>query len=380
MKRSRSQGPDGYIGAMAVPKRMWGLWDIHEMGYIIYALTSDYHYFGQRRSLDAARKAADYILARWRKKPADWPEKYHWATSVALTGVERTLLALYREMRRPPISRFLRPRAGPARLATASSSAAANRSKAIPIPISSAAWRNWSCTASCRTKSCCGSAGAAVHFLTAQDGMTITGAAGVYEIWTDDQDGHGALGETCSTAYQLRLYDSLLRMEGNPRYGDLIERTIYNALFAAQSPDGRRIRYFVPMEGQRQYFPEDNYCCPGNYRRIVADLADDGLLPRRRPGWPSISTRRPKPRCAQGRRIAQGAAGDRLSHFGPRRDPAGSVPAGQLSRCNCGFRGGAKKLAWLSTEALEKPISAGEFLAIEREWSPGDRVTLEMPM
>ena len=34
----KTQGPDGYIGAMAVPNRMWGLWDIHEMGYIIYAL------------------------------------------------------------------------------------------------------------------------------------------------------------------------------------------------------------------------------------------------------------------------------------------------------------------------------------------------------
>ncbi len=62
----KMQEPDGYIGMMAAPDRMWGLWDIHEMGYIIFALTSDYHYFGEKRSLDAARKAADYILGAGR--------------------------------------------------------------------------------------------------------------------------------------------------------------------------------------------------------------------------------------------------------------------------------------------------------------------------
>lgn len=153
------QEPDGYIGTMAAPNRMWGLWDIHEMGYIIYALTSDYHYFGQQRSVAAARKAADYILGRWAKKPAEWPEKYHWATSVALTGFERTLLASIGKRAIPAIS-ISASVSGPCPTGRpASSSAAANRSKAIPIPISSAAWRNWSSTASSRTSGCCGSAG-----------------------------------------------------------------------------------------------------------------------------------------------------------------------------------------------------------------------------
>ena len=55
-----SQKPDGYIGMMAKPGRMWTLWDIHEMSYIILSLTNDYHYFGEQTSLEAARKAADY--------------------------------------------------------------------------------------------------------------------------------------------------------------------------------------------------------------------------------------------------------------------------------------------------------------------------------
>jgi hypothetical protein len=51
-----------------------------------------------------------------------------------------------------------------------------------------------------------------------------------------------------------------------------MERAIYNALFAAQSPDGRRIRYYTPFDGPRSYYGVDTYCCPNNFRRIVAEL------------------------------------------------------------------------------------------------------------
>ncbi len=93
----KTQEPDGYIGMMAPAGRISGMWDIHEMGYLIYALTSDYHYFGEKRSLDAARKLADYILQRWSTLPADWPQRTHVATHVSVTGIERTLLTLYHE-------------------------------------------------------------------------------------------------------------------------------------------------------------------------------------------------------------------------------------------------------------------------------------------
>jgi DUF1680 family protein len=374
------QEPDGYIGAMAAPNRMWGLWDIHEMGYIIYALTSDYHYFGQQRSLAAARKAADYILGRWAQKPADWPEKYHWATSVALTGVERTLLALYRESGdRRYLDFCVRDRALP----DWQTGIVIGRREPLEGHSYSYLVRCLAQLELCRIqpdeKLLRLSRGAA-HFLTAQDGMTITGAAGVFEIWTDDQDGHGALGETCSTAYQLRLYDSLLRLEGNPRYGDLIERTIYNALFAAQSPDGRRIRYFVPMEGERKYYPEDNYCCPGNYRRIVADLptmvyyrAGSGLAVNlytpsettvTLDGGLKLKARQETDYPTSGRVVI------RLDPSQPATFPLQLRIPRWCQQASVAVNG----------KRWEKPIVAGQFLSIERHWGPGDRVTLDLPM
>lgn len=103
-------------------------------------------------------------------------------------------------------------------------------------------------------------------------GMLVTGSCSEGEHFTYDQNGRGAIGESCVTAYVLRWMDSLMRLEGDMRYGDLLERTIYNALLAANSPDGRWIRYFTPFTGDRQYDPRDFFCCCGNYRRAVAEL------------------------------------------------------------------------------------------------------------
>jgi hypothetical protein len=104
-------------------------------------------------------------------------------------------------------------------------------------------------------------------------GLLVTGSTSQGEHFTYNQDGSGNVEESCVTAYLLRWIDSLMRLEGDMRYGDLMERTIYNALFGAQSPDGRRICYFTPFTGKRQFQQHDTFCCNGNFRRAVAELS-----------------------------------------------------------------------------------------------------------
>jgi hypothetical protein len=103
-------------------------------------------------------------------------------------------------------------------------------------------------------------------------GLLVTGSTSQGEHFTYNQDGSGMVEESCVTAYLLRWIDSLMRMEGDMRYGDVMERAIYNALFGAQAPDGRRICYFTPFTGRRQFQGIDTFCCNGNFRRAVAEL------------------------------------------------------------------------------------------------------------
>ena len=105
-------------------------------------------------------------------------------------------------------------------------------------------------------------------------GLFIIGSASDGEQFSYTQNGRGDTSESCVTAYLIRWLDSLMRLDGDLRYGDIMERSIYNALFAAQDPAGRRLRYFTPFEGPREYFGIDGFCCPGNYRRIVAELPE----------------------------------------------------------------------------------------------------------
>ncbi len=267
-----SQEPDGYIGMLAADHRMRGMWDVHEMAYLIYALAADYQYFEEQQSLTSARKAADYILDHWADLSADWDEQTGIATHVSVTGLERAMLTLHRlRGDRRYLDFCLQQRALPAW----DLGIVIGRRPLIEGHIYAYLCR---CLAQLELyrdmpdERLLSPTHRAIDFLTQGDGMTITGGCGQWEIWTDDQDGRGELGETCATAYQLRVYDNLLRLKGDSYYGDLMERTIYNALFAAQSPDGRQIRYYSPFEGPRVYHPGDTYCCPCNYRRIIAEL------------------------------------------------------------------------------------------------------------
>jgi uncharacterized protein len=270
-----AQERDGYLGYFNRPARMKTLWDIHDMGYLICGLVSDHHYFGETRSLEAAKKIADHLLAHWSDVPTDWPSRVGVTTDMGCTGLERALLALARETGDMRYRDFCVNERGLARwnlgivvgrrpLIEGHSYAYISRCVAQWDLFRMQNANDPALLSQCRK---------VWDFMVRGEGMAITGGCGQWECWTNDQDGRGALGETCSTAYQLRLMDQLQRLGPRSSHpGDLMERTIYNALFAAQSPDGRRIRYYVPFEGRRVYFDPDTYCCPGNFRRIMGEL------------------------------------------------------------------------------------------------------------
>jgi uncharacterized protein len=383
----RAQDADGYLGIMAPQLRVVRVWDACEMGYIILGLTADYQYFGEKRALQAARKIADYLVRRWSTPPADWP-KLDLNSSI---GLEYAMLVLYRETgdRRYLgfcIEKRLLPQWGPD-----------VASRQGPPLTSHAYGYTGICLAQLAlhhiqpSERLLAPTRQEIIFLTAQDGLMITGVTGQKEAFVATQDGRGACGETCATAYLIRLYDNLLRMEGDSRYGDLMERTIYNGLFAAQSRDGRRLRYFTPLEGPRSYFysaldgsgryrPCDTYCCPCNYRRVIAELptmvyyrAGTGLAVNlytpseatvHLEGGPLLKVRQETDYPSGGRVLL-------------RFDPAKPVSFPLQLRI--------PRWCWDATvtvngRRLRSQITAGAFLTIERQWKSGDSVSLDMPM
>ena len=367
------QQPDGYIGIMAPERRLTSLWDIHEMGYLIYGLLSDYEFFGEQRSLQAARSLGDYIVAHWPALPENWGSSTGVATSVAVTGLERSLLRLNRQTGEEKFLDFcVRTRALP------------QWDPAIVIgrrPLIEGHIYAYLCRSLAQLElysirpdeSLLQPTRQAIKFMTERDGMAITGGCGQWEIWTEDQDVRGELGETCATAYQLRVFDQLLRMTGDAKLGDLMERTLYNALFAAQSPDGAQIRYYAPLEGPRAYFELQNYCCPANYRRIIAELRRHGLLPGRQ-GSHRQSLYAVAGRVTAGnRRDREDHARDRLPQFGKCAGYVSRRSNLRSSRCGCESRPGVRRRECGSTTkpGADRP-EAGSSPVVERTWKDGD--------
>ena len=78
--------------------------------------------------------------------------------------------------------------------------------------------------------------------------------------------------ETCVTVYWMRLCHQLLRLTGEVKYADELEKSLYNAIFGALKPDGHFFEYFPRFNGERN--PKVNYsfnikgfdlsCCTAN--------------------------------------------------------------------------------------------------------------------
>lgn len=376
------QEEDGYLGMFPPDKRMWTLWDVHEMAYLITGLVSEYEFFGNETALAAARRIADYIIDAWTRNPQGDPSEGITTVFMAHTGLETALLALTDATHDGRYRDFC----------------VKNRRLAQwDTPIVLGRWGRIAGHAYAYLNRCLAQLRLYEHnpdeelllqsrrvidFITRENGMVITGACGDHECWHNTQAGTHNLGETCASAYMIRLCNQLTQMKSEARYGDLMERVIYNTLFAAQSPNGRRIRYYTPFDGPRAYFARDCYCCPNNYRRILADLpgmiyyagtngivvnlyaASTATIPVKKVGPVTIrqETRYP----TDGRVVI---------HVDPPKPATFTLTC----RVPAWVRRMYRQIGSGPIEGLQ-PGSRSHYTALQRRWSPGDTLTLNMDM
>ncbi len=270
----QTRSTDGYIGAFKPEpggRQNHRNWALHEQEYLLLGLTRHALVTGNARSLQLARELGDYVIGTFGKDPK--PEE------ICTAGLPEAFLLLYRATGDERYLKF----------------AAEVRHGNSKAEVQCASLLDW--------KQTFNSGAAHVYVMLARcyaqtelyrimkrpsllemsvymrhellrtgGGLNVVGSASDGEWFSYTQNGAGMIGESCVTAYLLRWLESLMRLEGDLRYGDIMERTVYNALFAAQDPEGRKIRYFTPFTGPRVYFDQDGFCCPGNFRRIMAEL------------------------------------------------------------------------------------------------------------
>jgi len=277
----RNQLPDGYTGFFCPEARLGKLWDIHEMGFVIQGLVADWELFGNRAALEAARRNVDYIIDRWGTMPENWELKYITDRETTL-GFGYGVARLYAATKEKKYLDFLRNERA---LDDWNDPIVVGRDKMIygqaygylGTCLEQLELYSWN-----PDERYLRTSRRALDFMLHGNGLLIDGTGGIAECWTNDQDGEGCVGETCMIAFQLFFYDELIRLGvGDPSLlGDLMERAVYNALFAAQSRDGRQLRYYTPLNGVRKFWKDDLYCCPNNFRRGMGRLPEYVFYPQ----------------------------------------------------------------------------------------------------
>lgn len=375
-----NQLPDGYTGCFEPGSRLGKLWDIHEMGFIIQGLVSDWELFGNRAALDAARRNVDYIVGKWGSMPDNWELKYITDRETTL-GFGYGVARLYANTRDERYRRFLLNERS---LGDWNDPIVIGRDKMIygqaygylGTCLEQLELYSWDPRPEyLRTSR------RAMDFMVHGDGLLIDGTGGIAECWTNDQDGEGCVGETCMVAFQLLFYDELLRLGlGDASLvGDMMERAVYNALFAAQSRDGRRLRYYTPLNGVRKFWPNDLYCCPNNFRRAVSRLPEYVFYTRENSISANLYTE-----CTASLDVGSAKVSVREETdypksgrvkftFDPERETAFSFKVRVPRWCR-------RPKVTVNGDVVTYKYRPGQMLGIPRVWRKGDVVELDFPM
>lgn len=98
---------------------------------------------------------------------------------------------------------------------------------------------------------------------------------------------HNNFETPCGTYAQLKLSRYLLQLTRDGRYGDAMERVIYNSMFGALplQPDGHTFYYSdLNLSAKRVYSTHRFPCCGGTYTQVAADYGINNYLLDPEPG------------------------------------------------------------------------------------------------
>lgn len=282
-----TQEPDGYLGTY-LPAERWNNWDVWAHKYNLTALLNYYAYTGDESALDACRKMGDLLVRIFGEGRRDIIEG-DWHFGMANSSVLGAVVDLYRVTGKAQyldLARYIvrawehekGPKIVSTLLATGSVRKVAN-GKAYEMMSSITGLVDLYRMTGDR------------QYLTpveiawddiVRNRLYLTGTASWDEVFrddgwlrADDKDADAGVGEGCVTVTWMQLNLQLLRLTGEPKYAAQLERSIYNALTAAQHPETCLICYFVPLDGYKRYGAVSHgvpgvSCCTSSIPRGIA--------------------------------------------------------------------------------------------------------------
>ncbi len=277
-----AQEADGYLGTY-LPDQRFGLhegadWDVWSHKYCLIGLLTYHQYTGAAAALQASRKAADLLIATFPARRSILAAGTH--EGMAATSVLEPVVLLYRLSGDARYLRFAHyiveawdePR-GPGivksllqgRPVTQVSNGKAYEMLSNLVGLCELA----RVTGERRLIRAVRKAWQDV----VDKRLYVTGSSSQFEHFQPDHDMRDTVyrhvGETCVTTTWIQFNLALLQLTGEARFGDELERSLYNHLSAAQHPAGEDWCYFTALEGRKQY-DKGITCCHSSGPRGLA--------------------------------------------------------------------------------------------------------------
>ena len=276
-----TQLPDGYLGTYADDQR-WTSWDVWSHKYDLIGLLSYYDITGDKSALRAASKVGDLLSTTFGIKPGQRDiiaASTH--VGMAATSVLEPICQLYRatgNKRYLDFANYLVDNAW-------------NQGNGPKIVKSLLNTRSVYRTANAKAYEMTSNLVGVVELYRLTGRKDLWDAATI--AWQDIRDHHlyitgttssaehfqedgflpgddiAHVGEGCETVSWVQLNWQLLRLTGEAKYAEELERTVYNQLLGAQDPHNGNICYFTPLNGTKNATVGIN-CCVSSEPRGIA--------------------------------------------------------------------------------------------------------------
>ena len=204
-----------------------------------------------------------------------------------------------------------------------------------------------------------------------------TASADVYDSLTKT---HSSFETPCGSYAHFKLTRYLLRVTRDPRYGDSMERVMYNTILGAKplESDGRTFYYSdYNFNGKKVYSDHRWPCCSGTMPQVAADYRISTYFRDGRDVFVNLyipSTVRWNQDGAQ-ISLTQNTA----YPYEPNVSLAVKTAKEMRFAVNLRIPSWAEQAA-VAVNGKRMEVTAGSFIRLDRDWSSGDRIELELPL
>ena len=192
----------------------------------------------------------------------------------------------------------------------------------------------------------------------------------------------------CGAYANVNLDRYLLRFTGDPKYGDNMERVLFNGMLATlpMQPDGRTFYYSDYRNGTRKAYFRDGSshdvwpCCSGTYAQITADYPLDIYFHDERNLYVNLFT----PSHVRWQEGKREVTVEQTTSYPETESTTLTVHAKQPVAFALRVRVPGWTSKTVSVRINHKPVRItarpGEFLKVERTWHEGDTLRVTFPM